>query len=48
MSDAGSNLAAVLHAPNDLRVEEYAMPKPGKGEVLLSIRKVGICGSDVE
>lgn len=33
--------------PKDLKVEELPMPEPGLGEVLLKIRAVGICGSDV-
>ncbi|MEK7411909.1 MAG: galactitol-1-phosphate 5-dehydrogenase [Planctomycetota bacterium] len=39
--------AAVLHAINDLRVEEIATPKPGPGEVLVRIGSCGVCGSDV-
>ena len=36
-----------LHGVGDLRYEEVAMPKPRPGEVLLKIKAVGICGSDV-
>lgn len=43
----GENIAAVLHAPCDLRVESVPKPRPGPGSVLLSMRSVGICGSDV-
>lgn len=39
--------AAVLHANEDLRYEEYPTPKPGPGEVLVRVRMTGICGSDV-
>lgn len=40
--------AALLHGPRDLRVEQLPMPDaPGPGEVLLHIRSMGICGSDV-
>ena len=39
--------ACVLHAINDLRYEEVAVPKPGDKEVLLKIRASGICGSDI-
>ncbi|MEV6492111.1 NAD(P)-dependent alcohol dehydrogenase, partial [Actinoplanes sp. NPDC051633] len=42
-----ANLAAVLHAAGDLRIEERPMPSPGPGEVIVEIRSVGICGSDV-
>jgi len=41
------NRAAVLHAARDLRVEDRARPSPGLREVLVEIRAVGVCGSDV-
>ncbi len=41
------NVAAVLHAAGDLRIEEVPTPSPGPGEVLVEVRSVGICGSDV-
>jgi L-iditol 2-dehydrogenase len=41
------NQAAVLYAPHDIRIEERAVPRPGSGEVLIEIRAVGVCGSDV-
>jgi L-iditol 2-dehydrogenase len=44
---AQTNLAAVLHGIGDLRVEEHPMPVPGPNEVVVEIRSVGICGSDV-
>ncbi|MCC6177102.1 MAG: NAD(P)-dependent alcohol dehydrogenase [Chloroflexi bacterium] len=44
---SGPNLAAVLHGIRDLRVEERPIPGPGPGEVLVAMRSVGICGSDV-
>src|ERR1041384_590306 len=41
-------LAARLHGPGDLRVEQVAHPgPPGPGEVLLRVKVTGICGSDV-
>jgi L-iditol 2-dehydrogenase len=41
-------LAARLHGPRELRVEEVPHPgPPGGGEVLLRITAVGICGSDL-
>lgn len=43
----GENIAAVLHGISDLRVEAIEMPIAGHGEVLISMRSVGICGSDV-
>lgn len=40
--------AARLHGPRVLRVDELPEPgHPGPGEVLLEIRAVGICGSDI-
>ncbi|MEW6358913.1 MAG: NAD(P)-dependent alcohol dehydrogenase [Planctomycetota bacterium] len=39
--------AAVLHKPLDVRIEEVPVPKPGAGEVLVAMRSVGVCGSDV-
>jgi L-iditol 2-dehydrogenase len=41
------NRAAVLHAPGDIRVEDVPRPVPGPREVLVEIRSVGVCGSDV-
>ena len=39
--------ALVLHKMRDLRVEERPKPKPGPGQVLVRVRAVGLCGSDV-
>jgi L-iditol 2-dehydrogenase len=39
--------AAVLHGPEDLRIEEIAVPRPGPDEVLLKVEACGICGTDV-
>jgi hypothetical protein len=39
--------ALVYHGPRDLRYEEVDTPKPGKGEVLVKVRAVSICGSDL-
>jgi L-iditol 2-dehydrogenase len=44
---AQTNLAAVLHGIGDVRLEEHPMPTPGPNEVVVEIRSVGICGSDV-
>ncbi|MFC4169889.1 L-idonate 5-dehydrogenase [Teichococcus aestuarii] len=41
------SMAAVIHAPHDLRVEPVETPAPGPGEVLVRIRAGGICGSDL-
>ena len=41
-------LAARLHGPEDVRVEQVADPgPPGPGEVLLQVKVTGICGSDL-
>ena len=44
---ARENLAAVLHGIQDLRLEERSVPDVGPDEVLVAIRSVGVCGSDV-
>lgn len=38
--------AAVLHGPNDLRVQEYPIPEPGPDEVLMKVHACAICGTD--
>jgi L-idonate 5-dehydrogenase len=40
-------LAARIHAKEDLRLDEFDMPAPGQGEVLLRLGAGGICGSDL-
>ena len=42
-----SQRVAVLHAPGDLRLEERPIPVPRRREVLVKIRSVGVCGSDI-
>lgn len=43
-----SMLAARLHGPSDLRVEQAPAPgPPGPGQVLLRVAVTGICGSDL-
>jgi len=39
--------AAVLHKALDMRIEEVDIPEIGPNDVLVGIRSVGICGSDV-
>jgi L-idonate 5-dehydrogenase len=39
--------AAVLHGAKDIRVERYQLPEVLPGMVLLKIKRVGICGSDL-
>ena len=40
-------LAGVLHGAKDLRVQQVAIPLLAPGMVLLKVRRVGICGSDM-
>jgi len=40
-------LAAVLYGPFDLRLEEVKIPKVGKDEVLIRVKAVGVCKSDI-
>lgn len=39
--------AFVLHGVRDLRRESRAVRQPGPGDVVLDVKRVGICGSDV-
>lgn len=43
----GKMLAAVYYGPRDVRVEKVDMPEVGPNDVLLKVKCVGICGSDV-
>jgi L-iditol 2-dehydrogenase len=38
---------AVMTAPGEIMIHEVEEPKPGAGEVLLRIQRIGVCGSDV-
>ncbi|XP_063627018.1 sorbitol dehydrogenase-like [Cydia splendana] len=46
MSEA--NYAAILHGPNDVRIEKWPMPEINDNEVLIKMECVGVCGSDVK
>lgn len=39
--------AAVLTRPGYFEIEDRPIPKPGRGEVLIRIARVGICGTDM-
>jgi len=39
--------AVKLYAPGDLRIVEMEKPKPGPNQVLLQVKAVGICASDI-
>ena len=41
-------MAAVLYAPGDLRYEETKIPSIKEHEVLLRVKAVGNCGSDLQ
>lgn len=40
--------AAVLHAANDIRIEEYPDPAPGSGEVVVRTKAAGICSKNIK
>ncbi|KLU63038.1 sorbitol dehydrogenase [Peptococcaceae bacterium CEB3] len=39
--------AAVLYAPGDLRIEQIPVPRISRNQVLVNVKAVGICGSDL-
>ena len=39
--------AWVLHDIGDIRYEDREIPKPAPGEVLVEVKAVGVCGSDI-
>ncbi|HEV7898758.1 MAG TPA: NAD(P)-dependent alcohol dehydrogenase [Planosporangium sp.] len=41
------NVAAVLHGTGDLRIDPRPVPALGPNDVLVEVRSVGVCGSDV-
>lgn len=41
------NRVAVLRRVGEIAIEERPMPEPEAGEVLVEVRSVGVCGSDV-
>ncbi len=38
---------AIMTSPGHIEFNEVESPQPGKGEVLIRIHKIGVCGSDV-
>ena len=40
--------ALVISGPGVARVEEVEEPVPGAGQVVVDVRRAGICGTDVE
>ena len=41
-------LAVICHGPEDYRLKEVAVPRPGPGEALVKVEAVGICASDLK
>ena len=39
--------AAVLHGPGDIRIQQVSIPEIGPDDVLIAVKTVGVCGSDV-
>ena len=37
---------AVMTSPGKIEIRDVPAPVPGEGEVLLRIRRIGVCGSD--
>ena len=40
-------LAAIMHSPGNIRLEDVQRPMARPGEVLLKVAAVGVCGSDI-
>ena len=40
-------MAAIMYGPNDIRVEEIERPECPKGGLLLKVKAIGLCGSDI-
>ncbi len=40
--------AIICYGPEDYRIEEYAVPQPGPEEVVVKVKSVGICASDLK
>lgn len=40
-------LQAILQGPRLIEFREVAVPEPGEGQVLVAVKRIGICGSDI-
>ena len=38
----------MAHGPEDYRLEERPVPRPGPGEVLIKVQSTGVCASDIK
>lgn len=38
---------AIMVAPGQIEFRQVEKPRPGKGEILIQIKRIGICGSDI-
>jgi len=47
IANRSANLVAVLHGRRDVRLETRGLPPLGQRDVLVEVRSVGVCGSDV-
>ncbi|MEM4246316.1 MAG: alcohol dehydrogenase catalytic domain-containing protein, partial [Candidatus Bathyarchaeia archaeon] len=48
MVDIGNTMkAAVVYGPRDLRIEDVEVPKIQSTEVLIKVKAIGVCPSDV-
>ncbi len=48
MSIPSTMKAVVLHGADEMRVQDWPVPPPGPGEVLLKVETASICGTDVK
>jgi len=40
-------LQAVMTQPGNIKIHQVEKPSPGPGEVLIAVRRIGVCGSDI-
>ena len=38
---------AVMTSPGHIEIRDVAVPAPGPGEVLVRMKRIGVCGSDI-
>jgi len=47
VASPSANLVAALYGVRDVRLETRGLPPLGERDVLVQVRSVGVCGSDV-